>query len=52
VVDGIAAGVVYLDKVSDMVSCTIFVAKLMRHGLGSGWKIGRLAQRGVINGLE
>lgn len=34
-VEGIAMDV-YLDKASDMVSQAIFVAKLVRHGLGSG----------------
>lgn len=52
VVEGIAVDVVYLDKASDVVSHTIFVAKLVRHGSGSGWRMGLLVQRGVINGLE
>lgn len=52
VVEGVPVDFVYLRKASNMVSHTIFVAKLVRYGSGSGWKIGLLAQRGAVSGLE
>lgn len=37
--EGIDVNVIYLDKASDVISHTIFVAKLVKHELGSFEKL-------------
>lgn len=45
---GIAVSVVYLDKASDIVSHTIFVAKVVRHELGSFEKLDNLLREAPV----